>query len=135
MPKQPTEEGKPISPQIRRDLTGISNQDLGKELSKFTACTDYATFQATIADLEATIAEQVLDMVTSQVRQEKTGTVQERSDKTRNDPRVKALHLEYFQKHAVARLTEAIVRNFERDVSAISREITRRGNEFMQRQG
>ncbi len=129
-PMQPMVDGHPVQPQLKIDLTKAPSNELGKELARFTSCTDYATFLSTVADAEATIAEQVLDSVTAQVRAEKTGTVLERSDKTTNDPRVIKAELEATQARIYSNLVQSLARNFERDAQAISREITRRGMDF-----
>lgn len=131
IPQQPTIQGQPL-PALSTDLTRESNQTLGKLLSEFTAMANYVSYAATVADLTATADEHALEYETARTRLVKTGTVSEKNDKATVDPRVHHAQVKAYESRAVAELTESIRRNYERDLMAISREITRRGNEMRQ---
>lgn len=127
-PCQPLVKGKVIGP-LTIDLTKVTSSRLGELLAEYTAQTGCASYAATIADLEANADEQALESVTARVRLLKTGTVQERSDKATNDPQVKAATKKALESRSLAALVQTVYRNYERDLNAISREITRRGQE------
>jgi hypothetical protein len=102
-------------------------------LVEFTACAEYATYAAAIADINRSVEENIMEFVISKVRLTKSGTVQKKNDKTNVDPHVIAAKQRFLEKEAIATLTETIQRNYERALSTISREITRRQNELEHR--
>jgi len=131
IPHRPlAENGVDLNPKLTSDLASTPSHTLGKLLTQFTAIADYAAYAAALADIERVIEEHALEYVTARVRLEKSGTVQEKADKTAVDPRVRAASATYFERMAIATLTQTLLENYERDLSAVSREITRRGNEM-----
>ena len=129
-PEQYEKNGEPLNPKLSLKLASISNGELGKLMAEFTASAEYATYAAAIADINRTVALNVLEFVEAKVRLSKTGTVQLKGDKTRVDPRVITARAEFLEKDAVATLTQSLQKNYERGLSTISREITRRQSEL-----
>lgn len=99
-------------------------------MTQFTALADYASVAAAEADIDLSVAEHVYEHVKSTVRLSKTGTVQDKADKTIIDPQVKAAAQHYFQAEALSKLTMQILRAYERDLATVSREISRRGQDL-----
>ena len=99
-------------------------------MTHFTAHADYISVAATEADIELSVAEHIYEHVQAVVRLEKEGTVQERADKTTSDPQVKAAAQNYYNALALAKMTQTLLHAAERDLSTVSREITRRSNEM-----
>lgn len=129
-PKQYEKGGKPLNPKLDLHLASTDNETVGRLLMEFTAASEYATYAAAIADIDRTVERNVLEFVESKVRLSKGGTVQRRTDRTNVDPRVIEARARYLEKDALATLTDAIQKNFERSLSTISREITRRQTEL-----
>jgi hypothetical protein len=133
-PKLPrTADGDPLNPKLPRDLAGAPSQHLGKLLGHLTSCANYAAYVASAEDLRRVVAEHELEYITARVRLEKTGTNAAKNDKTAADPRVKDANAAYFAAFAKAKMTAVLLANYERQISAVSREITRRTNELERR--
>jgi len=129
-PKHYKKGGEPLDPKLDLHLASTDNETVGRMLVEFTAASEFATYAAAIADIDRTVERNVLEFVESKVRLSKSGTVQRRSDKTNVDPRVVEARARYLEKDAIAAMTEAIQKNYERSLATISREITRRQTEL-----
>jgi len=131
IPQRPVnDQNEDINPKLPLDLAASTPDKLGKLLTQFTAMCDYTAYAAALADIDSTVEEHVLETVTARVRLEKSGTVSEKADKTSIDPRVRDAAQKYFERYALFKLTATLLSNYERDLSAVSREITRRGQEW-----
>ena len=131
VPKRPINaDGEEIHPRLPFDLPHTTTDKLGRLLGQFTSLADYASVAAAEADIELSVAEHVYEYVKSTVRLSKTGTVQDKSDKTTIDPQVKAAAQNYYRALALSKLTTQILRACERDLATISREISRRGQDM-----
>lgn len=129
-PRRPTDEdGKELTPRLPNDLSAATSDKLSRLITQFTALADYASVAAAEADIELSVAEHVYEYVQSTVRLGKSGTVQDKADKTNIDPQVKAAAQHYYNALALSKLTTQLLRAYERDISTISREITRRGQD------
>jgi hypothetical protein len=120
------DEDEPLDPKLRADLPSISNAELGVLMGQFVAMCEYAAYAAAVADVNRTTALSILNFVEAKVRLSKSGTVRQRADKTEVDPRVVAARTEFLERDAVATLTAALQKNYERGYTALSREISRR---------
>jgi hypothetical protein len=132
-PQQYTKGGEPLDPKLDLRLASIDNGALGKLLVEFTAAAEYAAYLAAVADIDKTVEENVLQFVEAKVRLSKSGTVQRKADKTNVDPLVIEARAKFLEKDAIATLTITIQKNYERSLSTISREITRRQTELERR--
>lgn len=131
IPKRPVdEEGNPLSLSLPRDLAATSSEKLGQLMTQFTSQADFIAVAATEADIELNVAEHVYERIQAMVRLQKEGTVQERADQTMVDPEVKAAAQNYYRAVALSKMTQTLLHACERDLNAISREITRRANEM-----
>jgi hypothetical protein len=123
------DDNEPLNPKLDLQLASVDNGTLGRLMAEFTAAAEYAAYAAAVADINKSIEESVLEFVEAKTRLRKTGTVQHKSDKTAVDPHVVRARAGYLEKEAVAKLSATILKNYERALSTISREITRRQNE------
>lgn len=123
--------GEPFNPKLSLKLASIDAAALGKLMAEFTAACDYAAYAAAIADIDRSIEKSILEFVEAKVRLSKTGSnARRQADKALIDPRVIAAKQAFLEKDAIATLTATLLRNYERSLSTISREITRRQNEL-----
>jgi hypothetical protein len=126
-PQQPLgEDGQMLQPKMPDDLSRATPDRLGKLMGQLVACANYATYLAAVDDVAATLAENRLEFLTAHVRQQKTGNSTVRRDKARNDPRVREANREFLTATAKHKLTTALLDNYERQIAAVSREISRR---------
>lgn len=132
-PRQQVVDGEALNPELDLNLADIDNGSLGRLLVEFTAACEYAAYLAAVADIDRTVEQNVMEYVEAKVRLSKTGTVQRRADRTNVDPLVIDARSRFLEKDAISTLTAAIQKNYERSLSTISREITRRQNELEHR--
>ncbi len=128
---------KPGGEQVRlpSDITAISSEDLGELFTKLTSWTDYINSQLTLAQLEERAAQKKLEFTENtmlvrrmgaQVKGERVTTVKA---EVSIHPDIVVLDNDYEEKYAYRKLVEMLLTNHERDLSLVSREITRRSNE------
>jgi len=130
IPKRPTDaEGTPIVPKLPQELANATGMMLARLMSQYTGLADYAGYATALADIDLSTATHVYEHVLAKVRLQKTGSVQERTDKALTDPRVRSAARHYYSAEALAKLTNALSRSYERDLATVSREVTRRGQE------
>jgi hypothetical protein len=129
---------KPADGQVDlpRDITDISSEELGELFTRLTSWTDYIASQVTMAQLEERAALKAKDFkentmlvrrMGAQVKGERVTSVKA---EIAIDPEVVALDNDYEEKYAYRKLVEMLLNNHERDLSLVSREITRRSNDF-----
>jgi hypothetical protein len=128
---------KPSDDQVRlpSDITEISSDELGQLFTKLTSWTDYIASQLTMAQLEerAALKKKEFTENTMMVRRMGSSARGERVTAVKAeiavDETVVALDNDYEEKYAYRKLVEMLLSNHERDLSLVSREITRRSNE------
>jgi hypothetical protein len=127
-------EGEQV--QLPSDITDISSEDLGNLFTRLTAWTDYIASQLTMAQLEERAALKKKDYLEntllikrmgSQTKGERVTTV--KAEIAVNED-VVALDNDYEEKYAYRKLVEMLLTNHERDLSLVSREITRRSSDY-----
>lgn len=127
-------EGEQV--QLPSDITDISSEELGNLFTRLTAWTDYIASQLTMAQLEERAALKKKDYLEntllikrmgSQTKGERVTTV--KAEIAVNED-VVALDNEYEEKYAYRKLVEMLLTNHERDLSLVSREITRRSSDY-----
>lgn len=129
---------RPEGEQVRlpSDITDISSEQLGKIFTELTAWTDYIASQLAVAQLEERAILKQKDLLENKmlvkrmgasVRGERVTTVKAEIAVNQD---VIDLDNEYEEKYAYRKLVEMLLNNHERDLSLVSREITRRSNEM-----
>ena len=128
---------KPEYDQVRlpNDITDISSEELGQLFTRLTAWTDYINSQLTLAQLEERSAlkkkeflenTMLVRRMGAQVKGERVTAVKAEISVNQD---VVDLDNDYEEKYAYRKLVEMLLTNHERDLSLVSREITRRANE------
>ena len=122
--------------QLPSDITSIDSEELGELFTRLTAWTDYINSQLTMAQLEERAAlkkkeftenTMLVRRMGAQVKGERITAV--KAEISVNEEVVK-LDNDYEEKYAYRKLVEMLLTNHERDLSLVSREITRRSNEY-----
>jgi hypothetical protein len=128
---------RPEGDQVRlpADITDISSDELGRLFTELTSWTDYIASQLTMAQLEERAALKKRDYLENtllvkrmgaQVKGERITAVKAEIAVSQD---VVDLDNDYEEKYAYRKLVEMLLSNHERDLSLVSREITRRSNE------
>lgn len=117
------------------DITDVSSENLGELFTRLTAWTDYIASQKVMAELEERAALKKRDLLENQLMFKRMGaqTKGERVTAVKAEiainEEVIALDNDYEEKYAYRKLVEMLLNNHERDLSLVSREITRRSND------
>lgn len=119
---------------LPEDVTNLSDRDLGRYLSVFSALSSYAQCIVALADIEYTTAENIAQMA------ERFEILDLPKQRRKNDDlRYGSVHLidyvfelrqDAMKKQANYKMVEGVLASYERAINSLSREITRRGNEF-----
>lgn len=128
---------KPSEEQVNlpTDITSVNSEELGELFTRLTAWTDYIASQLVMAQLEERAAQKKLEFTENtmlvrrmgaQVKGERITAVKAEISV---DPEVVALDNDFEEKYAYRKLVEMLLNNHERDLSLVSREITRRSND------
>mgnify|MGYP006284217135 CR=1 FL=1 len=129
---------KPEDDQVKlpKDITDISSEELGELFTRLTAWTDYIASQLTIAQLEERAALKKKDFLENTMLVKRMGA-QVKGERVTSVKAEIAVHQDvidldndYEEKYAYRKLVEMLLTNHERDLSLVSREITRRSNDF-----
>ena len=121
---------------LPEDITSIDSEDLGKLFTDLTVWTDYIESQNALAILEERAALKAKDykenimIVKRMGSQAKGQTVTVIKAEIATHPEIVELDISYEEKYAYRKLVEMLLTNHERDLSLVSREITRRSNDF-----
>ena len=122
--------------QLPSDITMLSSEQIGEKFTVLTAWADYASSQMAVAVIEERAAQKRLDFLQNKLLLQKMGTAikGERITLVKAqiavDQDVQDLSLDYEEKYAYRKLVEMMLNNFERDISLVSREVTRRSNDL-----
>ena len=117
------------------DITDITSENLGELFTRLTAWTDYIASQKVMAELEERAALKKKDLLENrlmymrmgaQVKGERVTAV--KAEIAVNEDII-AMDNDYEEKYAYRKLVEMLLNNHERDLSLVSREITRRSND------
>lgn len=118
------------------DITMLTSEQLGEVFTRLTAWADYAASQLAIAQLEERAAERRLSSAENKQLIIRMGSAAKGDRVTlikaeiSQDPDVQRLSQDYEDKYAYRKLVEVMLHNFERDISLVSRELTRRSNDL-----
>lgn len=129
---------KPAGEQVvlPQDITDISSEQLGELFTRLTSWTDYIASQLVMAQLEerAALKKKEFTENTMLIRRMGSQAKGERITAIKAEvsihPDVVSLDDLYEEKYAYRKLVEMLLTNHERDLSLVSREITRRSNDY-----
>ena len=123
-------------PELPDDITAIDSDSLGKLFTELTAWADYAASQLTIALIDERSVQKekefkentlLVKRMGAQAKGERVTTVKA---EIAIDPEIHALDIAFEEKYAYRKFVEMILNNHERNLSLVSREITRRSNDL-----
>jgi hypothetical protein len=121
------------------DITELSSEQLAEMFTILTGWADYMASQLVQAQLAERDAQLKLDRATNRLMIEKMGAAT-KADKVTLikaqiavDPSVIDLEDTYEEKYAYRKLLEMMLNNQERDITLVSREITRRSQGTLRR--
>jgi hypothetical protein len=121
------------------DITDLSSEQLAEMFTILTGWADYMASQLVQAQLAERNAERDLDLMTNRLLVEKMG-VAAKGDRITLvkaqifvDERVMDLSDKYEKRYARRKILEMMLNNQERDITLVSREITRRSNGTLRR--
>jgi hypothetical protein len=129
--RKPSEQQVELPP----DITMLNSEQLGEIFTRLTAWTDYIASQLVHSQLEERAAQKVLEYnenlllvkrLGAGVKGERVTTVKA---EIAVDENIVSLSNQYEEKYAYRKLVEMLLNNHERDLSLVSREITRRSND------
>jgi hypothetical protein len=118
------------------DITLLSSEQVGETFTVLTAWANYAASTLTMAQLEERNAQRKLDLLENKLLVQKMGTAikGERITLVKAqisiDQDIQDLSLEFEEKYAYRKLVEMMLATYERDLSLVSRELTRRSNDL-----
>ena len=121
------------------DITALSSEQLAEMFTILTGWADYMSSQlaqAQIAEKKATRAVEYAEsmaLITKTQTAPKGTTVTLIKAQIDTDPEINLLRDDYDEKYAYRKLLEMMLGNQERDITLVSREITRRTSERMRR--
>jgi len=121
------------------DITALTSDQLAEMFTVLTGWADYMSSQlaqAQIAEKKATRAVEYAEsmaLITKTQEAPKGVTVTLIKAQIDTDPEINKLRDEYDEKYAYRKLLEMLLSNQERDITLVSREITRRTSERMRR--
>jgi hypothetical protein len=124
------------SVELPHDVTTLSSEQLGEKFTQLTAWADFAASELAHAVIAERTAQRALSIKESTLLVTKMGA-QTRGERITLikaqisiDPEILELSQEYEDKYAYRKLVEMTLGNYERDLSLISREVTRRSNDL-----
>ena len=132
---------KPVYDQavLPPDITELSSEQLAEMFTLLTGWADYMASQLVQAQLAERDAQLKLDRATNRLMIEKMGAAT-KADKVTLikaqiavDPAIVDLEDTYEEKYAYRKLLEMMLNNQERDITLVSREITRRSQGTLRR--
>jgi hypothetical protein len=116
--------------QLPSDITMLSSEQIGEKFTVLTAWADYASTQMAIAVIEERSSQRRLDFLQKMGTAIKGERITLVKAQIAVDQDIQDLTLEYEEKYAYRKLVEMMLNNFERDISLVSREVTRRSNDL-----
>lgn len=121
------------------DITDLSSEQLAEMFTILTGWADYMASQLVQAQLSERAAERDLDLMTNRLLVEKMGSAAKGDRITLVkaqifvDERVLDLSEKHEKRYAYRKILEMMLNNQERDITLVSREITRRSNGTLRR--
>lgn len=122
--------------ELPSDVTILSSEQLGEKFTQLTAWADYAASEMVHAQLAERDAQRKLSLKENTLLVQKMGTAAKGDRITlikaqiAIDPEILELAQIHEEKYAYRKLVEMTLQNYERDLSLVSREVTRRSNDL-----
>jgi hypothetical protein len=129
----PDQSEQPVMP---KDISLLDSDELSFLFSQLTAWSNYVAGQLAACQVDEHVlnkkkdsleARLFLDKDNSKVKGERVTLIKAQ---VAADPRIEDLESQLNHAYAYRKMIEVIANNFERDVALVSREITRRTNDF-----
>jgi hypothetical protein len=129
----PEQVDQPIMP---KDISVLDSEELSALFTRLTAWSNYVAGQLAAAQVDEKFLEKKLSSLeaqlflakdTSKVKGERVTLIKAQ---VAADPTIMRLEEESMNAYAYRKMLEVVASNFERDVALVSREITRRTNDF-----
>lgn len=129
----PDQSEQPVMP---KDISLLGSDELSFLFSQLTAWSNYVAGQLAACQVDEHVlnkkkdsleARLFLDKDNSKVKGERVTLIKAQ---VAADPRIEDLESQLNHAYAYRKMIEVIANNFERDVALVSREITRRTNDF-----
>lgn len=123
-------------PNMPKDISVFDSDELSSLFTKLTAWSNYVAGQLAAAQVDEYVlnkkkdsleAKLFLDKDNSKVKGERVTLIKAQ---VAADPKVEHLESQLMHAYAYRKMVEVVADNFERDVALVSREITRRTNDF-----
>jgi hypothetical protein len=114
------------------DISNVSSEELSNLFTKLTAWSNYVSTQLAAAQIDEKALEKKIEfhtntlLVTRMKKSEKGETVTMIKAEISLDPTIVELEQSLLEQYAYRKMVEVVANNIERDISLISREITRR---------
>ena len=133
---------KPTYEQVKLppDITSLSSDQLAEMFTVLTGWADFFATRFTQAQIDEKVAEKTLERKVAQLTVEKMGSAT-KADKVTLikaqiacDPDVQDLEEKHHQAYAMRKAWEVMLNNQERDITLVSREISRRAAEQKRRE-
>lgn len=122
------------------DITALSSDNLAEMFTVLTGWADYAATQFAAAQIQEKEAEKKVDRKSAALTVEKMGTAT-KADKVSLikaqialDPELQSLEDAHHQAYVNRKAWEVMLTNQERDITLVSREISRRSSEMKRRE-
>ena len=129
----PEQDARPSMP---KDISEIESDELSRLFTELTAWSNFAAGQLAAAQVDEYALNKKKDHLEAKLFLEKDSAKVKGERVTRinrevaADERMEKLENELTHAYAYRKMVEVISNNFERDVALVSREITRRTNDF-----
>lgn len=134
--KRLSDQGFPVWEQqksqvvLPRDISSVSSETLSDLFTRLTAWINYAGQQLAAAQVDEAVLERKRDVAYAKLMSVKGG---QRGDKVtvlkaqaNSDPYISELDEKLTEAFAYRKMLEAVYSNYEREITLVSREITRR---------
>ncbi|MEC0276916.1 hypothetical protein [Peribacillus frigoritolerans] len=118
---------------IKRRHGGVANipfAELGDFLDKWTGLVSYARWVESIADIDTATAREIRDTIRNQLYMLQEGGRELRAADVTTEPLYREWEKKFTESQAMYMATKALREGYEIRANAISREITRRGNDM-----
>ena len=129
----PVQSNQPIMP---KDISVLDSEELSELFTRLTAWTNYVAGQLAAAQVDEKFLEKKLANSEAQlflakdVSKVKGERVTLIKAQVAADPKIIDLEEKLMGAYAYRKMVEVVANNFERDIALVSREITRRTNDF-----
>lgn len=115
------------APVLPADITQVGDEELMELFTRFTAYLDFISYQIALADIEEKAAEKKLDTaIAVATAQQPKGLAAVIKAAALADPKVAQLSLAHAVAYNYRKLIQTMGENLNRDISLVSRELTRR---------